>query len=294
LSNKGTQPAFLSIHLCLAHWPYEWRTSAVSEYETLESDEIRYAQALNAVDQQFGQLLFVLRSKGYLDDAIAVLLSDHGEGLSIDQYALKPLEGETGLLFGETYGHGTDVLNPKQYEVVLAYRGFGSQTMKAGIAKQSAGLIDIAPTIADLLDLSIAGGGQYDGISLRPWLNDVHMASIQRYFYVETGFSIPAIITKNPKMSEVFDQGRAHYKVLSDGRVVIKDSSIPLLISQKQYAVYSGDTSFARFPKKNGSGYREVVVDHQKRVYFDPDHSAGEDSQNLRTALYEHFGTMIY
>lgn len=293
LSNKGTHPAFLSIHLCLAHWPYKWRTSAVEDYGSMESDEVRYVQALNTVDKQFGQLLSVLRNKGYLDEAITVLLSDHGEGLSTDRYSLKPLNGETGLLFGETYGHGTDVLNPKQYEVVLAFRGFGTHTMKAGIARQSTGLIDIAPTIADLIDLSTARSGQYDGISLRPWLDDIHSASFPRYFFIETGFSIPAIILKNPKMADVFAQGHAHYSVLPDGRVVIKDSSMPLLISKKQYAVYRGDMSFVRFPKKNRDGLREVIIDHQKKVYFDPNQVVSEDIQHLRTALYEHFGTLV-
>ena len=288
LENNDEQPSFLCIHLCLSHWPYEWRTSYTPIISNTNTDKLRYLQSLETVDRQFGQLLTILKNKGYFENAVVVLLSDHGEGLSTDNNQIDASDGSRRSLFGATMGHGTDVLNRKQYEVVLAFKGVGERVMATGVSMQTAGLIDIAPTLLDLVDLSPEKPKQFDGISLRPWLEDADLKTYSRYFLVETGFSIPSILSAAPNMAEAFSEGNTHYRVRSNGRVVIKDESMPLLVSQKQYAVYFEDLSFVRIPNKKGNGYKEVFVDNKSAEYFEPDRFKGKDLVGMKVALNEY------
>ena len=289
LENNDEQPSLLCIHLCLCHWPYKWRKSYTPIIpNTNNTDELRYLQSLEAVDRQFGQLLTILKNKGYFENAVVVLLSDHGEGLSTDNNQIDASDGSRRSLFGATVGHGTDILNRKQYEVVLAYRGVGEREMATGVSMQTAGLIDIAPTLLDLVDLSPEKPKQFDGISLRPWLEDADLKPYSRYFFVETGLSIPSILSATPNMAKAISEGYTHYQVLSNGRVVIKDESIALFVSQKQYAVYFEDLSFVRIPNKKGNDYREVFVNNKSAEYFEADRFKEKDLVGMKIALNEY------
>ena len=74
-----TGPSFLAIHLTLSHWPYSWagmtRPSTPQEYRPA------YRLAVETVDRQFASVLDLLEKKGVLENAIVVVLSDHGEAL---------------------------------------------------------------------------------------------------------------------------------------------------------------------------------------------------------------------
>jgi len=288
LEDNDEQPSLLCIHLCLSHWPYKWSTSYTPIISNTKTDESRYLQSLETVDQQFGQLLTILQNKGYFENAVVVLLSDHGEGLSIDNSQIDASDGSSRPLFGVTVGHGTDVLNRKQYEIVLAYRGFGKRAMTTGVSMQTASLIDIAPTLLDLVDLLPEKPKQFDGISLRPWLEDADLKTYSRYFLVETGFSIPSILSVTPSMANVFSEGNKHYRVISNGRVIIRDESIPLLVSQKQYAVYFEDLSFARIPNNKGDEYRDLFVNNKSAEYFEVDRFRDKDFAGMKVVLNEY------
>src|SRR5690606_23377785 len=76
------EPTFLAVHLTLVHWPYTWATAP---NPTLGDDPAkmadRYWKAATRVDEQFSDLLQLLKRKGALDNSIVVVLSDHGESL---------------------------------------------------------------------------------------------------------------------------------------------------------------------------------------------------------------------
>ena len=102
------QPMFLFVHLWEAHWPYEppapydrmYRTDSTSltgsfqEITQLRRDfkakaagaqersnvmKTLYMGGVSYTDKIFGDLIEGLRSRGVLDDALVVMVSDHGE-----------------------------------------------------------------------------------------------------------------------------------------------------------------------------------------------------------------------
>ena len=89
-------------------------------------------------------------------------------------------------------------------------------------------------------------------------------------------------------MAKAISEGYTHYQVLSNGRVVIKDESIALFVSQKQYAVYFEDLSFVRIPNKKGNDYREVFVNNKSAEYFEADRFKEKDLVGMKIALNEY------
>ena len=111
-------------------------------------DPARYDSAVAYTLKQVSHLLDGLERLGLADKTAVVLSGDHGEGL-----------GEKGIV-----GHTQRVHNPLVH-VPLIIRAPGMDPRAVG--KTEVGLIDLAPTILDLLD-SEPGLPNVDGASLLP------------------------------------------------------------------------------------------------------------------------------
>ena len=106
-------------------------------------DDVRQARALYLaqvawVDQQTGLLIKGLSERGLTDDALVVLVSDHGE--SLDEHARHP------------YSHGPDV-DLMNTQVPLIMRGTGSLALPRGaVVKRPVRLQDVGSTLLALLE----------------------------------------------------------------------------------------------------------------------------------------------
>jgi len=159
VSAPGPRPLFLFLHTYKAHTPYDPSPSYRDRFSaTSVGDDVpsKYRAALDAYDESIrelddvvGGLLKALDEAGTAGSTLVALLADHGEAF-----------GEHGLT-----GHG---FSPYQeaLHVPLVLRGPG---VPAGLRVDGAvSLVDVAPTILDLLGLPTLPGA--DGISLRPAL----------------------------------------------------------------------------------------------------------------------------
>ncbi|MGK7294984.1 MAG: sulfatase [Candidatus Wenzhouxiangella sp. M2_3B_020] len=180
-SAAGEAPMFLWLHLFEPHGPYDLteysrRWMAETGYdgilaengatmdlllkhtkEIIEREEDR--EALNKLydgevmlaDRYFGEILARLEALGELENSVVVFTSDHGQGL-----------GEQGRM-----GHGP-VLWEEVLQVPLVVRDFRAPATARTVA-ETVGLVDIAPTVAELaLDVPLPGS---QGRSLVPALN---------------------------------------------------------------------------------------------------------------------------
>jgi len=125
--HKGN-PFFFFLHLFEPHSPYEPIEPFKSRYASAYDGEIATA------DQIVGRFIDDLKSNGIYDNAIIVLMSDHGEGLS------EHGEPEHGIFL---YREAIHV--PLMVKLPKAARG--GETDAAPVS-----LIDIFPTIAELTD----------------------------------------------------------------------------------------------------------------------------------------------
>jgi len=132
------------VHFYEAHFPY----ARHPEYRFGDQPKDRYLSEVRYIDEQIGRLLERLDQLGLAADTAIVFTGDHGEEF-----------GEHG---GETHGD----LYPEDLRVPLLVHVPDAAPRKiAGEAR----LIDVAPTIADLV--GVAAPPSFDGESLVPQLD---------------------------------------------------------------------------------------------------------------------------
>jgi hypothetical protein len=145
----GGGPLFLAVHFESAHFPYTTR-HAQQKFSGPNPYWNRQAAALAVVDRQVGQLMAGLARQGFLDDALVIVLSDHGEGLGEVEATVKMGGVPTPI---QVYGHGADVLSDHENHIVLGVVSFkdgrpGGQAMDAG----QVSLLDLKPLISRYVD----------------------------------------------------------------------------------------------------------------------------------------------
>ncbi len=144
LDGIGDRDSMAWVHLYDPHYPYDPPQPELSRYFPN-----RYHGEIAYVDRVVGTLLDGYRSRGRYDDALIVLTADHGESL-----------GEHG-----ERTHGVFIYDAT-IRIPLLVRAPG-----LGVGRRiesQVQLIDLAPTLLDLLGLEVPEG--MEGRSLRPLL----------------------------------------------------------------------------------------------------------------------------
>ena len=148
-------------------------TDLEDKWAALPAEEARQIRALydgctRQFDDCFQRILDALEKHGLRDRTIIVLTADHGDDLYEE---------------GVTLGHGLSFQGgDASYHVPLAIEVPGQGAPRF---TESVRTIDLAPTIAELLE--IPAHESWEGESLKPWLDDPAQAT-PLPFYAETQF----------------------------------------------------------------------------------------------------------
>ena len=127
-------------------------------------DRPMYRLGVRVADEMFGAIVAMLERKGALENAIVVVLSDHGEALGLPSDAMldnkSKVQGLRAPLLVTDVGHGQSVLSPVQYQVLLGFRTFGTSVTATIRRKRhnlpgAATVEDITATLLDLVRLPI-------------------------------------------------------------------------------------------------------------------------------------------
>jgi arylsulfatase len=181
---RGDQPLFLYLHYIDPHGPYQppksWRHKFVRR--RLEKNWVRigdpnpignwlykgkenpgftpadlqdlmslYDEEIAFFDQQFAEMLSLLRSSGLMDDSIVIFASDHGEEF---------------LEHGHVKHCRTVFDNSIRVPLLMKIPGVGARTVPVPVQN-----LDIVPTVLDYLGFG-TGGNVLEGRSLRPLLEE--------------------------------------------------------------------------------------------------------------------------
>jgi hypothetical protein len=128
------KPFALVVHYMAAHQWYRIEDPELEAAEERGGQAARYDAVLARLDGSIGRLLDEMERRGLTDDTLLVIAADHGEGL-----------GDRGVM---THGR---LLYPELTQIPLLLRGPG---LPARAIEPVVGLVDVAPTIADLLGLA--------------------------------------------------------------------------------------------------------------------------------------------
>jgi len=172
IKTNKSENFFLFFHTYNTHTPYNDRYF-VDKEKIRKNAKNEYLKALydgdiRTTDSYLGNLITVLKNEGLLKNTVVILISDHGEDFS-EHYPFEMTKGHGHSLYEELLRIPLIIYHP-------LFHG------KASFIDKNVRLIDIMPTILDILGLSIPGDIQ--GKSLLPLLKgeDVEMPE---YFFAE-------------------------------------------------------------------------------------------------------------
>jgi len=287
-------PSFLAIHLTLAHWPYAWAGKPVPT----RPDGYReaYGDAVAEVDRQFRDVMQLLADKGVLDNAIVVLLSDHGEALGAENDSMLRKVGTSREVWDSLWGHGTSVMSPPQYQVLFAIRAFGRAQLPGPSQDYDwpISLEDLRPTLEHFA--TGKAPADVDGISLVPFLEDPMQAKAlaSRIRFTETDFNTPSTLAGRYEASGIIDEAATYYELdRESGWVQFREDRLPELIARKQRAAMSSTTLLAAIPGPPGRGHRYLLTDRRnpapRALEGPPDPSAEPEARRLWDALQARF-----
>jgi sulfatase-like protein len=248
------EPTFLALHLTLAHWPYGWRDAGNIPTD-IEAVKGAYSAAVQRVDRQFADVLAMLERRGALRNALVIVLSDHGEGLGQPDDLLIPNGGVLGDFNSQqqSTGHGTSVLSPHQYQVLLALRAYGApKAWRPGTSLDAPVMLqDIAPTLAELSGLKPQQ--PFDGRSLVPLLRgdpNAMQPFASRVRYLETEFNPRGIEIAVATTTSALENAVRYYRVdARTDRLEVRPNMVEQVLQNRQYGAVLGDRILAAVPR---------------------------------------------
>jgi predicted AlkP superfamily pyrophosphatase or phosphodiesterase len=272
LKKPRLKPVFLAVHFCLPHFPYFWSRYT---FQQTTSGLAHYHKAVERTDQQVGDFLASLKQLGLLDNAIVVLLSDHGEALELsgdriteaDAY-LPSVAAKTVPHFypksfeleavNQSAGHGTDVLGLSQYHSVFAFTRYGV-SIQPRLVPGLVSLLDLKATLLAMVGLK--ADQKQDGVSLAPIvLNDSETVIQNGHFFIESDFSPQAVRTVHPETRQLLFEGIDFFQIDPlTTKLTVKQDMGTIIISSKQYADVYKNWILALYPQPHGL-YQAVLV----------------------------------
>ncbi|ABV36988.1 conserved hypothetical protein [Shewanella sediminis HAW-EB3] len=289
-SLSTSQPNFLAVHFCQLHWPYTSKDFIDMDSAKWKGNynHFMYQALLSKVDEQFHHFMDDLKNRGFLENAIVYLISDHGEGFMLGQDTLQKTDNNIGKLNVNAWGHGTNILSQEQSNVLMAYRKFppGSQSkpqMVSGIFS----LIDIAPSLFSELNLSLEGSDKiFDGIVLPKDRVSKITDITEREVFVESSRPVKSINASFIDDKKVLSETASKYEVRDNGRIVMLPQFHNKLIGEKQRSIYYKHWQLAMLPD-----FEELIlVDTKMKTWsLITNYQGTAPWQKMLTSLCEHY-----
>jgi arylsulfatase A-like enzyme len=159
LEENSDRPFFLYLHYMDAHTP--WRPPA--EFDDFGPAHVdKYDGSIRYLDSRLGDLHDQLRERGLLDDTWILVTADHGEEF-----------GERG----NKIGHGLTLYREVLHVPLVIHRGHRQQAAPGRRVRRQVRLIDVAPTILDLVGLPIPD--PMEGVSLAANVVDAYPGPVE-------------------------------------------------------------------------------------------------------------------
>jgi len=249
LEQRGDQPFFLWLHYFDPHQPFE----PPPPYNQLYADDL-YNGEIAYADSRLGHLLEQLRRLGSLDRTLIVMTADHGEGL-----------GEHNELTHAILAYDSTLHVP----LIIRPPGLGAEG--ARVIENRVGVVDIVPTILDLL--GIAAPVEIQGRSLRPLWDgkaDPELAAdrYQPQYYAEN-------------LSPRLTHGWGELRVLYDGNLKYIHGPRPEMYDLSTDPEELIDLSFAH-PEQAGRLREELAAFIQEHAAEEPATTRALDPELVR------------
>ncbi len=297
LKSPESRPIFLAVHFCLSHWPFYWQNMP-NNNNSLDL----YVKSVKRVKLQVSNFLRFLQQYGFLQHAVVILLSDHGNAFgqkdrNLYKYIARQntLKSTTNVItqtndhlknLAHSFGHGTDVLSIDQYQTILAINLYNMQFVNQAVSIQNlTSLMDIKNTILQLLKLKTT-----TNYSLIPYLKKTINLKSRNYIIVESGFSPQAILNTRPSALKLMHDG-AHMFYINkkhNNMLLLRHQEIPFLLKHKQYAIYTKNKILALYPLHAKKLYNKLAkkLILNKYLVISVDRKTGDWTDEIPTDIF--------
>ena len=228
------------------------------------------------------QIFNKIKNAGLLENAVVVLLSDHGEGWP-DKYPSK--------LKPSTYGHGNNLLDDDQQRVMFAVQHYvnGNPVLSSKQQKYPASLIDVLPTMFDVAGIDIPD--QLDGYNLGSLVRGGnHNLPKERSRLLETEIHVSAIDSVddgNIDEAAVAAETAGNYRITTDGRFELTHKAVNNFLRHKERAIEVNGT-YLHWSRPLG-----LTVYDSKTYERRPFDEKNSEDQKLKQDFCVHFNTDI-
>lgn len=280
INKPRTKPLFFAVHFCMSHWPYTWASVQSSGVpKSVAQTQQYYANSVAELDKQFAQFSASLQKSKVLNNAVVLVISDHGEALGWDgERLLKPKKYVNAQLanskitndLDQTLSHGSDVFNPSQYKVLFAMQTFGINKNLSQDLAFPISLVDVMPT---LLNYTKAKPVITDGISLKAYIHsDNTPPPPPRPIYTETGFTPNTLNYSLSSTKKLLAIGMTYFTINhKTGRIETSAPASKQIIRDKQRALLYDHWLLGVLPQ---SLHKWVLVDMRSGKWTDQEGSS--------------------
>ena len=299
------RPTLFIAHLTAPHWPYHVSDTPFGTSDPNDTGEHPlYHVGLATADRMFGEMVGMLQRKGALENALVVVLSDHGEAFGLpgdtlfgDNHAFF-IDGLRAPIKMNDQGHGQSVLSPSQYRVLLSVRAFGEfgGYQSSGRDMDPAVTVeDIAPTILDLLGVT-GDPLKATGQSLVPALREVDPTATllagDRIRFTETDLAVLPAPGGGVDEAGTARQNAMFFRVdYETGRLEINKQYEPLALAFKERAAFSKEMLLAALPA--GPDAHQYLLfnlaDGRGRLLLEPPGPDQAEAKRLWDALHANY-----
>ena len=299
------RPTLFIAHLTAAHWPYYVSDTpfGISRPEHSNENPL-YQIGLQTADRMLGEMVELLQRKGALDNALVVILSDHGEafGLPNDRlFAGKTatfIQGLRAPIKLNDHGHGQSVLSPSQYKVLLGFRSFGNFDAFRSSGREwdvPVTVEDIAPTILDLLQIPgnpLAATGQSLASLLRGDSVEQSRQAMTRVRFTETDLAVlPGPGGGVDEVATARENSKFFNVDPVTGRLEIRERFEPLALAFKERAAFTKELLLAALPA-GPDAHQYILFDAaigDGRLLLGPPGPDQPEAQMLWDALHDEY-----
>jgi len=292
------QPLFLVSHLCLPHWPYlpenilEPDNGAFSINQAgFEGVPEKYPRALARADEQVQALMAALQQSGRLDNAVLVIMSDHGEGFATSRDTRADL---APFLLRDhpapPFGHGSAALSRAQNHVVLGMQRYidGKPLWSPRVIKGPASLIDVAPTLAEAIGMPT---DSFDGRSMLDVLDSNRNILTEQFRFLENGIRSTGVEQQAIDEKAVVLEMAYLYQIRPDLRFEIRPALARKKLREKQRGVLWRQWGLAATPDPTGTGTGcWVLIDYENNETSCVEYPASRTTmRRMQDAVCRHY-----
>jgi Sulfatase len=297
-------PTLLITHLTVSHWPYFLSDSpfGVSE-KKYPNDRPLYRIGVRAADAMFGEVVAMLKRKGALDNAIVVILSDHGEALALPDDTMisnkSKIDGLRAPIIAMDTGHGQSVLSPVQFQLLLGFRTFGDRAgfeVSGRDIPGAATVEDIAPTLLDLAGIPgdpLSTTGRSFATVLRGESGADRVSNPDRVRFTETDLQVLPDTEGGVDEAATAQQNSKFFEVSpTTGRMSVRKNFMPLLLAFKERAAFTDSLFLAALPA-GPDAHQYILIDRASgngRVLMGPPEAARSAERALWDAMAAEYG----